>query len=41
MALEDYPFKIAELAPAGELESVMAYLDRPIIVRDVPAPDPA
>jgi len=33
MALEDYPFRVEELAPAGELIRVIAYLDHPIIAR--------
>src|SRR5262245_23047703 len=33
MALEDYPFRVEELAPAGELIRVMAYLDNPLIAR--------
>ena len=33
MALEDYPFRVEELSPAGELVRIIAYLDHPIIAR--------
>jgi hypothetical protein len=33
MALEDYPFRVEELSPDGEMIRVMAYLDHPIIAR--------
>jgi hypothetical protein len=33
MALEDYPIRVEELSPAGELVRMMAYLDHPIIAR--------
>ncbi len=31
MALEDYPFRVEELTPRGELLRVMVYADHPII----------
>ncbi len=31
MALEDYPFGVEELTPAGEMVRIIAYLDHPII----------
>jgi len=31
MALEDYPFGVEELTPAGEMVRIIAYLDPPII----------
>jgi hypothetical protein len=33
MGLEDYPFRVEELSPTGELVRVMAYLDHPLIAR--------
>jgi hypothetical protein len=33
MALEDYPFRVEELTPRGELVRVMVYADHPIIAR--------
>jgi len=33
MALEDYPFRVEELSPAGELVRIIAYLDHPIIAK--------
>jgi hypothetical protein len=33
MALEDYPFRVEELTPAGEMVRILAYLDHPIIAR--------
>jgi hypothetical protein len=33
MALEDYPFRVEELSPAGELVRVLVYADHPIIAR--------
>src|SRR5262249_37676067 len=33
MALEDYPFRVEELSPAGAMVRVIAYLDHPIIAK--------
>jgi hypothetical protein len=33
MALEDYPYRVEELSPAGELGRVLVYADHPIIAR--------
>jgi hypothetical protein len=33
MALEDYPFRVEELTPHGELVRVLVYADHPIIAR--------
>jgi hypothetical protein len=33
MALEDYPYRVEELSPAGELVRVLVYADHPIIAR--------
>jgi hypothetical protein len=33
MALEDYPFRVEELSPAGELVRVLAYLDNLRVAR--------
>jgi hypothetical protein len=33
MAFEDYPFRVEEMSPRGELVRVMVYADHPIIAR--------
>jgi hypothetical protein len=33
MALEDYPFRVEELTPAGEMIRILAYLGHPLIAR--------
>jgi hypothetical protein len=33
MALEDYPFRVEEMSPRGELVRVLVYADHPIIAR--------
>src|SRR5262245_43734916 len=33
MALEDYPFRVEQMSPRGEIGRVLAYPDHPIIAR--------